>query len=155
MLLDVKIGVVASILKPWSKQKHSWCWHKGKSWTVCSIPVMINMLVSVIDAERLINGGAFIHELYRASSVSRYVADGQQPAGRQKRKHLWGYSRLWGKVIQTGMSYREEAPAQTRDTLKRSIGWPGKGLMFSQISGVPLPTIDKQKKMAGWFVLLF
>lgn len=43
------------------------------------LPVMVNVLASVIHAERLIDSGTLIHKLYGASSVCRYVTDGQQP----------------------------------------------------------------------------
>jgi len=52
------------------------------------VPVMIYVLVSVIHAERFINGGALVHELYRASGVSRYVTDSQQPVKRGEGHHF-------------------------------------------------------------------
>lgn len=47
---------------------------------------MIYVLVGVVHAERLIDGGALVHELYGASRVSRDVTDGQQPADRQRER---------------------------------------------------------------------
>ena len=39
---------------------------------------MINVLVGIIHTERLIDGGALSHELYRAPCVGRYVTDSQE-----------------------------------------------------------------------------
>lgn len=50
-----------------------------------ALPVVIYMLVGVIHTERLINGGALIHEPYRTSGVSGYVTDGEQSVKREKR----------------------------------------------------------------------
>lgn len=48
-----------------------------------SIPVVIDVLVGVVHAERLVDGGALVHELDGASGVCRDVADGQQSAERK------------------------------------------------------------------------
>lgn len=48
-----------------------------------TVPVMIYVLVGVVHAERLVDGGALVHELYGASGVGRDVTDGQQPADRR------------------------------------------------------------------------
>lgn len=60
--------------------------------SVGAVPVVIYVLVSVIHTEGLINGGALVHELYRAASVGRYVTDGQQSAERERRQCSRGQS---------------------------------------------------------------
>lgn len=46
---------------------------------------MIDVLVGVVHAERLVDGGALIHELYGAVGVGGDVADGQQSAERRRK----------------------------------------------------------------------
>lgn len=45
---------------------------------------MIDVLVGVIHAERLVDGGALVHEPDGAARVGRDVADGQQSAETQE-----------------------------------------------------------------------
>lgn len=49
---------------------------------VSTVPVVIDVLVSVVHAEGLIDGGALVHEIDGASGVGRYVADGEQSVER-------------------------------------------------------------------------
>lgn len=50
---------------------------------------MVDVLVGVVHAERLVDGGALVHELDGAAGVGRDVADGEQPAERGgDRNHL-------------------------------------------------------------------
>lgn len=46
-----------------------------------SLPVVVDVLVGVVHAEGLVDGGALAHELDGAAGVGRDVADGEQPAG--------------------------------------------------------------------------
>lgn len=51
---------------------------------------MIDVLVGVVHAERLVDGGALVHELYGAVGVGGDVADGQQSAKRRRGRRLSG-----------------------------------------------------------------
>lgn len=51
------------------------------------VPVVIDVLVGIVHAEGLIDGGALVHEVYGAPGVSRYVADSQQSVDREVRGH--------------------------------------------------------------------
>lgn len=44
------------------------------------LPVVVDVLVGVVHAEGLVDGGALVHELDGAAGVGRDVADGEQPA---------------------------------------------------------------------------
>ena len=44
-----------------------------------SRPVVVDVLFSVVELERLIDGRALLHELDGAARVGRDVADGQEP----------------------------------------------------------------------------
>lgn len=80
---------------------------------VCTVPVMIYVLVCIIYAERLINGGALIHELYGAAGVSRDVTDGQQP---RKRGQELKMSQQGGQqtVGHSGSGWDKNIPQGTR-----------------------------------------
>ena len=41
--------------------------------------LLVLVPVGVVEAEGLVDGGALVHELDRATGVGRDVADGQQP----------------------------------------------------------------------------
>lgn len=44
------------------------------------VPVVVDVLVGIVHAEGLVDGGALVHELDGAAGVSRDVADGEKPA---------------------------------------------------------------------------
>lgn len=51
--------------------------------SVCPVPVVIYVLVGVVHTERLIDGGALVHELDGAPGVSRDVTDGQKSVNKE------------------------------------------------------------------------
>lgn len=57
---------------------------------VSVVPVVIYVLVSVVHTERLVDGGALVHEVYGAPGVGRYVTDGQQSAERDEERRCSG-----------------------------------------------------------------
>lgn len=44
------------------------------------LPVVVDVLVGVVHAEGLVDGGALVHELDGSARVGRDVADGEKPA---------------------------------------------------------------------------
>lgn len=78
------LGFKMCILVKWLRKTETRCSISClSSWIqvrpVCAVPVVIDVLVCVVHAERLIDGGALVHELYGAPGVGGDVTDGEQP----------------------------------------------------------------------------